>query len=334
MTRDGFSYRGPERGVHALKRRITDDRDLFLVTHMGFLEVDPSGWFVEIGGLVDTPTRLRLPDLKAMRQREYMSFHECAGSPLAPLEPKRRIGNVIWKGVSLADVMRLAGIKNTASFVWTSGLEWGEYAGLRDEVFQKDLPIEKAMAEEVLLALEINGEPLSAERGGPVRLVVPGWYGTNSVKWVGSIIATDRRAPGPYTTRFYNDPTPTGTRPVWSVAPESVIVGPDPAIELPGGNHCRIWGWAWGDLAIASVDVSTDKGATWHSASVESRKDRSWQKFEYIWAPPEGRHVLMCRCTNEAGETQPASAARNAIHDVTVHVRPADTKRGESNAPQ
>lgn len=322
MSKDGFSYRGPGRGVHALKSWITDDADLFLVTHMGFLEIDPAEWFVEIGGLVKTPMTLRLPDLQAMEQREYMSFHECAGSPLAPTEPKRRVGNVVWKGVPLADVLKLAGIIETASFVWASGLEWGEYAGLRDEVFQKDLPIHKAMAEEVLLALEINGKPLTADRGGPVRMVVPGWYGTNSVKWIGSITAADRRAPGPYTTRFYNDPTPSGTRPVWAVAPESVIVSPDPTMDLGAGKACRIWGWAWGDVPIASVDVSTDNGVTWHSASVEPRKDKSWQKFEYVWASPEGRHVLMCRCTNEAGQTQPKSAARNAIHEITVQVTP------------
>lgn len=320
MTKEGFSYRGPDRGVHALDSRITSDDDLFLVTHMGFLEIDPAGWFVEVGGLVETPLILRLEDLQAMEQREYMAFHECAGSPLAPLEPKRRIGNVVWKGVPLPDVLSLAGVMPSASFIWTSGLEWGEYAGLRNEVFQKDLPIAKAMAGEVLLALEMNGVPLTPERGGPVRLVVPGWYGTNSVKWIGSIIAAERRAPGPFTTRFYNDLTPSGTKPVWAVAPESVIVAPDPAMELKRGENCLIWGWAWGDIAIATVDVSTDNGATWDSAVVPPRKDRSWQKFANVWEPDEGEHVLMCRCTNEAGEVQPPGGARNAIHDVTVNV--------------
>ena len=320
MTREGFSYRGPERGVHALEKWITDEEDLFLVTHMGFLEVDPAEWYVEIGGLVDSPVTLRLPDLQAIPKREYMSFHECAGSPLAPTEPKRRIGNVVWTGVPLADVLHRAGIRGEASFIWTAGLEWGEYAGLVNETFQKDLPIAKALSPEVLLALEVNGKPLSPDRGGPVRLVVPGWYGTNSVKWIGSITAADRRAPGPYTTRFYNDPTPTGTRPVWATAPESVIVAPDPALPLGTGRICLIWGWAWGDAPIASVEVSVDGGDTWHAASIGARKDRSWQKFEYEWQPPEGRYVVMCRCTDVNGETQPAADARNAIHEVTVTV--------------
>ncbi|MDC9835953.1 molybdopterin-dependent oxidoreductase [Rhizobium binxianense] len=320
MTMEGFSYRGPNRGVHALEKWRTDEEDLFLVTHMGFLEIDPEQWYLEIGGLVDRPITLRLADIQAMPQREYMSFHECAGSPLAPQEPKRRVGNVVWKGVPLKEVLVLAGIAKEATYVWTSGLEWGEYAGLQNEIFQKDLPIHKAMADEVLLALEINGKPLSPDRGGPVRLVVPGWYGTNSVKWIGSIIAADCRAPGPYTTRFYNDTTPTGTKPVWAVAPESVIVGPDPAVSLQSGTATRIWGWAWGDEPIASAEVSVDGGSRWHAASVGPRQDRSWQQFEYFWTPTRGQHVLKCRCTNVQGETQPLTPARNAVHDIAVTV--------------
>ncbi|KAA1183085.1 molybdopterin-dependent oxidoreductase [Rhizobium tropici] len=324
MTREGFSYRGPARGVHALEKWITDEEDLFLVTHMGFLEINPQDWYVDIDGLVERPMTLRLADLQAMPQREYMSFHECAGSPLAPTEPKRRVGNVVWKGVPLADILRLARIQASASYLWTSGLEWGEYAGLRGEIFQKDLPIGKAMSEEVLLALEINGKPLNADRGGPVRLVVPGWYGTNSVKWIGSITVADARAPGPYTTLFYNDVTPTGTKPVWEVAPEAVIVAPDPDVPLMAGNACRIWGWAWGDHAIVAVEVSVDGGETWSEATVAGRIDRSWQRFEFFWRPPVGEHLLMCRCTDANGETQPGTNARNAIHQVSVHVTQPD----------
>ncbi|WP_348627828.1 molybdopterin-dependent oxidoreductase [Mesorhizobium sp. M1A.F.Ca.IN.022.04.1.1] len=244
ITSEGFAYRGPDRGVHSLDQWITNDSDLFLVTHMGFLEIDPEQWFVQIDGMVNKPTTLRLADLKAMPQREYMSFHECAGSPLSPAEPKRRVGNVVWKGVPLAYVLKeIATIRDNASFVWTAGLEWGEYADVRNEVFVKDLPVAKALAPEVLLATQINGHLLTPDRGGPVRLVVPGWYGTNSVKWVGSITAADRRAPGPWTTRFYNDTTPNGARPVWAVAPESVIVRPDPTLPLAAGEAVDVWGW-------------------------------------------------------------------------------------------
>ncbi|CDN51775.1 Sulfite oxidase [Neorhizobium galegae bv. orientalis] len=242
MTKKGFSFRGPDEGVHALKTWITPEDDLFLVTHMGFVEIGSEHWYLDIDGLLGNPMRLRLSDLQAMPQREYMSFHECAGSPLAPTVAKRRIGNVVWKGVPLSLVLERAEISSDASYIWTSGLEWGEYAEVQ-EPYQKDLPVEKALSQEVLLALEINGQPLTPERGGPVRLVVPGWYGTNSVKWVGSITAANRRASGAYTTRFYNDPTPSGGKPVWTVAPESVIVSPSPYDPVLADVPTRIWGW-------------------------------------------------------------------------------------------
>ncbi|ANP90082.1 molybdopterin-dependent oxidoreductase [Rhizobium leguminosarum] len=319
MLKKGFSFQGPAEGVHALKSWITPEDDLFLVTHMGFLNIDPEHWHLDVDGLVGNPTRLRLPDLQAMPQREYMSFHECAGSPLTPTVAKRRIGNVIWKGVPLSLVLEHAEISKQASFIWTSGLEWGEYAGV-EEPYQKDLPIEKALAEEILLALEINGRPLTPERGGPVRLVVPGWYGTNSVKWIGSITAANRRARGAYTTRFYNDPAPSGLKPVWGVAPESVIVSPSPNDLLLADVPTEISGWAWGDREISTVEVSVDGGGSWQTATVGPRKDKSWQRFELPWLPKSGQHVLLCRCTNELGEGQPPCDARNAVHAVQVVV--------------
>ncbi|WP_027667900.1 molybdopterin-dependent oxidoreductase [Rhizobium leguminosarum] len=321
MTKKGFSFQGPADGVHALKSWITPEDDLFLVTHMGFLEIDPEHWHLDVDGLVGNPTRLHLSDLQAMPQREYMSFHECAGSPLAPTVAKRRIGNVVWKGVPLSLVLERAKISSHASYIWTSGLEWGEYADV-EEAYRKDLPIGKALAEEVILALEINGRPLTPERGGPVRLVVPGWYGTNSVKWVGSITAADRRASGAYTTRFYNDPTASGMKPVWGVAPESVIVSPSPNDLLSADMPTKIWGWAWGDHQISSVEVSVDGGGSWRTASVGPREGRSWQRFELPWIPTSGQNILLCRCTDEFGEGQPLTDARNAVHTVQVEVDP------------
>ncbi len=114
------------------------------------------------------------------------------------------------------------------------------------QIYEKDLTIEKALSPEVLIAYEMNGEPLSKNRGGPVRLIVPGWFGTNSTKWICRLLLQNHRATGPFTSKFYNeiDPTDSGghrMRPVWMVEPNSIIGRPKagevlqvPAIELWG----------------------------------------------------------------------------------------------------
>lgn len=160
MTSEGFSFKGPKNGVHDLVDHITPDAELFIVTHMGLLEIDQATWSLTIDGLVRNQMRLSLPDILDMPQSEIMSFHECAGSPLTPREPKRRIGNVVWKGVRLREILELSGVDTQASFVWTYGLEWGKFANVENEPYAKDLPLTKALSDEVLLATEMNGEPL------------------------------------------------------------------------------------------------------------------------------------------------------------------------------
>lgn len=320
MTHEGFVLRTPGRGVHSLTERVTADPDLFVVTHMGLAEVDPGTWCLRVGGLVQRPVTLTLPGLLAMPQHQVMSVHECAGSPLAPTEPKRRVGNVVWSGVRLANVLGQAGIASGAAFVWSTGLEWGEFAGLREEPFVKDLPLSKAMAPEVLLAVAMNGASLTPDRGGPVRLVVPGWYGTNSVKWLGQMTLADRRAPGPFTTQFYNDPTADGPRPVWAIAPESILVQPAPDTPPMAGRSCTIMGWAWAEVGVVRVEVSTDGGEDWVAAALEPRDGFAWQRFTLPWIPGPGQHRLLCRCIDARGVTQPPAGARNAVHVVEIAV--------------
>jgi len=320
MMHEGFLLRMPERGVHSLTERVTADRDLFIVTHMGLAEVDPAAWRLTVGGLVQRTAVLSLADLMAMPQHQVMSVHECAGSPLAPTEPKRRVGNVVWSGVRLGNVLDRVGVAPGAAFVWSQGLEWGRFAGLEGEPFVKDMPLAKALGPEVLLAVAMNGAPLRPERGGPVRLVVPGWYGTNSVKWLGQLGLADSRAPGPFTTRFYNDATLDGPRPVWGIAPESILVHPAADAPPPAGRACTIRGWAWAEAGVARVEVSTDGGAGWAAAALEPRDGFAWQGFSLPWTPGPGRYRLMCRCTDLRGTVQPADGARNAVHLVELDV--------------
>jgi hypothetical protein len=164
-------------------------------------------------------------------------------------------------------------------------------------------------------------EPLSPDRGGPVRLVVPGWYGTNSVTWLGRLTLADRRAPGLYTTRFYNDPGPDGPTPVWGIAPESILVRPHPDGPTPRvGEPTVLSGWAWAEAGVAAVEISVGDEA-WRRAELGRPSGFAWQRFFGTWTPTApGRYRIACRCVDLAGRGQPAPGARNAIHAVEVVV--------------
>lgn len=232
----------------------------------------------------------------------------------------RRVMNVVWGGVSLSDILERAGVLPEARFVWSYGLDRGSYEGHAVDAYVKDLPLDR-VPQDVLVATELNGAPLPLVHGFPARLLVPGFYGTNSVKWLKSITLADRRADGPFTTALYNDPAPNGTsHPVWAVMPESAFVVPAPNAVL-GLEESTIWGWAWGALPIASVTVSTDGGTSWREADLEPRRQFAWQRFSLAWRPEQlGDVVLMARARDESGAVQPATPARNTVHAVTIKV--------------
>lgn len=325
----GLQRRIPQ-APHQLLDRITPQRDLFLLAHLGIPRIDLSSWQLAIGGLVERPCTLSLAEIHRLPKQTIASFHQCAGYPHRPEIATRRIANVVWGGADLAAVMRAAGIRAEARFLWAYGVDHGEYDGVQADCYLKDVPLTRILEGGALLAYEINGEALTLEHGGPLRLVIPGYYGTNAVKWLGRLDFADRRAPGPFTTLFYNDPVPAaegGTRPVWDAPPESAIVAPAPGALL-SPEAFEIWGWAWAAAGVAGVEVSIDNGASWRAAALEPRTQWSWQRFRLLWQPAAaGRFVLMVRATDVAGRVQPASAARNAVHAVAVEVSPARDPR-------
>ncbi len=307
---------------HQLIDEVTPVEDCFTLAHVGIARLDGAEWQLMIDGLADRPRTLTLDELHARPRLELTCFHECAGNPLEPTVAQRRIVNVVWGGASLADLLAEVGVASAARYVWSFGADAGVFAGVDVGVYAKDLPLPRALGGDVLLAYQLNGRPLSAEHGYPVRLVVPGWYGTNSVKWLTRLRLSDRRWDGPFTTRFYADPDPDrpgATLPVWQVAPESVIVAPAPANRVALGAQTQVWGRAWGAQEIVVVEVSTDGGVSWRRAHVRPRVGHAWQRFTLRWRPQQcGATTLLARATDAAGGTQPVAGARNAIH--TVHV--------------
>lgn len=322
----GFFRRLPLQ-PHQMTDRVTRTEDTIVLCHHGVPRVARETWSLTIGGLAQRNLRLTFDELARRPRVEVTSVHQCAGSPLQPLVPTRRVCAVLWAGVRLADLIAECSPLPTARFLWSFGADYGTFEGIACEAYGKDLPIER-LTHDVLLAYEMNGAPLRPENGFPVRLVVPGFYGTNSVKWITRIALADRRADGPFTTHWYNDPVldpdgrPTGeTRPVWAIAPESVIVAPGPEDAVRAGAATTIWGWAWGDGGISSVELSVDGGHSWQEAALEARASRTWQRFQRAWRPgAAGTHRLCVRATSSRGVSQPESGARNAIHCVDVDV--------------
>lgn len=311
---------------HQMTGRITPVRDAIVLCHLGVPRLAAASWSVAIDGLVASPRRLDLPALRQFPFATIEAVHQCAGNPLEPHAPTQRVCNVVWGGYRLADVLAACGPAPEARFIWSYGADWGVFEGVSIDAYAKDLPIGRA-GEDVLLAVEMNGAPLRPENGFPVRLVVPGFYGTNSVKWLTRLTLATDRAAGPFTTRWYNDPVrdhagrATGAlRPVWNVAPQSVIVAPNAQTKLPPGKPAVVWGWAWADSGIAAVTIGVG-GESFVEAAVEPRRSRAWQRFEASWTPERPGTVELAACaTAQDGETQPADGARNAIHRVVVTV--------------
>ena len=248
-------FRHPLR-PHELLERVTRTEDTIVLCHLGVPRLNPDDWSLSIDGLVRRSWRLTLDDLKRRPQMVITSVHQCCGSPMQPEMPTRRICNIVWGGARLADLLTDCRPEPEARFVWASGADYGTFEGAKCEAYVKDLPLDR-VASDVLIAYEMNGAPLRAENGYPARLVVPGYYGTNSVKWLCRLTLMDTRAAGPFTTRWYNDVVrdaagqPTGsTSPVWSIAPESVIVSPAPNQAVTAGEFFEIWGWAWADGGV------------------------------------------------------------------------------------
>jgi len=322
---------GPRRRLplapHQMTQRITPADDAIVLSHFGIASLSAERWAMTIDGMVARPQTF---DLRALRQFPWTTLeavHHCAGNPFEPRAPSRRVCNVQWGGHRLVDVLASCGPMPQAGYVWSFGTDGGVFDGVRVEAYGKDFPIDR-LEEDVLLAVAMNGESLRRENGFPVRLVVPGFYGTNSVKWLTRMTLAATRIENPFATRWYNDEVldgagpPTGrSRPLWQLPPQSIIVGPAPQTRVRRHQPVTVWGWTWADVGTSSVLIANEDGTLHLPALVEPRRDRAWQKFEATWMPNcAGIVNLTARATDRNGDTQPHGNARNAQHVVPIVV--------------
>jgi DMSO/TMAO reductase YedYZ molybdopterin-dependent catalytic subunit len=303
---------------------VADDfltpNDLFFIRSNGPVSIDipADEWRLAVTGLVDEELELTLADLQGMPTRTLTAFLECSGNSrsLFGKEPRQvdgtqwgngAIGNAEWTGVSLAEVLAMAGIQEGAVDVVSQGGDFPE--------MQRGLPLNVATHPDVMFVWDMNGEPLPAPNGGPVRLLVPTWSGIASTKWVVGIEVIDHPFAGHYNSESYVfiDEDESIVAPVREVAPKSIIASPSPDATLEAGAQ-QISGFAWSGYAgIATVEVSTDDGENWQEAEiVEEAGPTSWVRYVYEWAAPAGDAVLAARAVDQRGLTQPLTDDWNA----------------------
>lgn len=312
---------------HRMRERVTRTESVIVLCHLGIPRIERSRWSLAIEGMVERPRTLAFNDLARYPKIEIRSVHQCCGSPLEPFTPTRRVCNVVWGGVRLADVLADCRPSADARYVWSQGADFGVFGGTQVDAYTKDLPMARIEAD-VLIAYELNGAALPPGNGFPARLVVPGFYGTNSVKWLTRITLADSRAAGPFTTRYYNDPLRDGagremgeTTPVWSIAPESLIVSPARDETIAPSMEREIWGWAWADGGVRRVFVRTDDSGQWREAELEPPREREWQRFSIRWTPDTaGERVLASVAEGMNGALQPTAGLRNAVYEVPVRI--------------
>jgi len=326
-----------------LRHDVTPVGAHYVLTHYDVPAVDTDTWRLHVSGAVDTPLSLSLDDIRVRPRLSRTVTMECAGNGRAFLSPRplsqpwlhEAVGTARWSGCSLADLLAEVGVGHGAVDVVFEGADRGIEGG-QAQTYARGLSLDEAARAEVVLADEMNGLPLPPQHGAPLRLVVPGWYGMTSVKWLRSITVTTEPYTGYQNTRSYRwrtrDDDP-GT-PMSVMRPRALMAPPGIPGFLPRSRFLRpgpvlLEGRAWsGRQSITDVQVRTDDEGPWRRAELEPPDDPyAWWRWTFKWEATPGDHVLSCRATDDRGVVQPLEPEWNvggygnhAVQRVAVRV--------------
>jgi DMSO/TMAO reductase YedYZ molybdopterin-dependent catalytic subunit len=340
----GLANRNSGLPLEALRHDVTPAGLHFLLTHFDVPFVpSPQDWRLAIDGRVRRPFAISLADLQTLPAKTLRVTLECAGNGRANVVPRWQtqpweygaVGTAEWTGTPLRHLLERAQLDADAVEIAFFGADRGFDAGIEHD-YGRSLTPAMAMGKDVLLAWAMNGSPLPPQHGFPLRLVVPGWYGMASVKWLRRIEALARpfdgyqqvgsyvyrQKPGepgiPVSTmRVKSLMAPPGI-PDWYTRNRVVERGP---VELSGRA------WSGGGVAIAKVEVGID--GDWREAALDPPHDKyAWRGWRCTWHAAPGDYVLACRATDANGQTQPLGPpwdergfGNNAVHRVRVTVR-------------
>jgi DMSO/TMAO reductase YedYZ molybdopterin-dependent catalytic subunit len=271
-----------------------------------------------IEGAVRTPMQLDLEQIRSVPPHSRIVTLECAGNGRAFLDPPvageqwrtGAVGTAEWTGASLRAVLEMAEPLPSAVEVLCVGADAGIPADIgRRIAYERSLPIDDALRDDVLVAYAMNGDDLPPEHGAPLRLIVPGWYGMASVKWLARLRLLERRFEGFFQTDRYV----VGDRPLREIAARALIVWPRDGERLAQRPFVTR-GYAWsGRDDLARVEVSADGGGSWRGATLSERTHRyAWRQWHAAISPrTTGQLVLLARAVTTAGTTQPLDEVRN-----------------------
>lgn len=318
---------------HLFDSWITPTRYFYVRCHGNLPDIDVAKYALIVEGLVDRPLKLPLGDLEKFARVSVPSTLECAGNRRSEHSRTKTtggvqwdagaIGNAEWRGVRLSEVLERAGVKSGAKFVWFEGLDTVTIKD-RQTLFGGEVPLEKALLPETIVALEMNGEPLSREHGAPVRTVVPGYIGARSVKWLGRIVVADHSWENNFVGRDYKlfppDVTPETVKaelydPIYEYGLNSAICRPLAGQTVDAGR-LQVSGYAIAPgsagVSLAGIEVSADAGASWVSARLMSNDaPYTWRLWSAEVNVPAGPRTLVVRAKDSKGRVQPEQTPWN-----------------------
>jgi sulfite dehydrogenase (cytochrome) subunit A len=338
-----------ETPLHYFRQDLTPNSAFFVRWHVSGLPttVDLKTFRLKISGHVKMPLSLSFHELATRFPAVSMvAVNQCSGNSRSYYSPRvpggqwkhGAMGNARWTGVRLRDLLDAAGVRAGAIEVAVHGLDRPPLATI--PLFEKSLAIDHACDGEVMVAYAMNDGPLPMVNGFPVRLIVPGWYGTYWIKALSDVVVSDRPYVGYWMDTAYRIPTapdaqerPTDlakqTEPINRFSVRSVFVRPEPEETLPAGRAYMVEGVAVDDGAgIRRVEISFDDARSWTDARLDPVIDKySWRRFRLPWTPSTpGGYRLACRATNAEGRTETTyqwnrgGFARNEIEKVAINV--------------
>jgi DMSO/TMAO reductase YedYZ molybdopterin-dependent catalytic subunit len=314
-----------ETRLELLDAVITPNELFFVRNHAPTPRLDESQYVLRVtGDAVEREIELTLADLGTLPPESVVAYLECAGNwrSFWLAETGRNatggqwarggVGCAAGSGPTLASVLALAGIRDSAVDV--------DVIGLDDGAFSRAMPIDRALDPTTLVATRMNGEPLPADHGYPARTVVPDWVGSTSVKWVGEIRVTSQKVWSKNNTTSYvligddwpaAEYAPADGGPITTGVVKSALGLPRPA-RLAAGSH-TLFGFAYSPQGpVSRVEWSMDGGSSWQEARIlDPVLPHAWQRFAFDWDAPQGRHTLLTRATDTGGNVQPEQARFN-----------------------